>query len=156
MTLVERGELGRSGPHLAGVLSQVRLRTHDTLHEINPGLDHVEGVPPRAGRPLKLADIGLLRSAEAGACRRRRRETAQGASATASAVDPDARAAGLRDTPGGSGYPGEAPETLREVSRAPEGQPHRAGQASPGAQNGRLSKPKMSGSGCVLVSAVLG
>ena len=136
--------------------SQVRPRTHDTLHETNPGLDDAEGAPSRAGRPMDLAGIGRLRPAEAGACHRRRREATLGASATASAVDPDPRPAGFRDSLGGRGHPGEAPETLREVSGAPEGQPLWAGQASPGAQNGRLSKPKRFGSGYVLVFAVLG
>jgi hypothetical protein len=99
----------------------------------------------RCGRPMDLAGLGRLRPAEAGACHRRRREAALGASQAASAVDPHARPAGFRDAPSGSGYPGEAPETLREASRSPEGQSFGAGQASPGAQNGRLSKPRMSG-----------
>ena len=83
------------------------------------------------------------------------RALVRGASATASAVDPDPRPAGFRGSLGGRGHLGEAPETLREVTRAPEGQPLWAGQASPGAQNGCLSKPKRSGSGYVLVFAVL-
>jgi hypothetical protein len=104
------GEVDR--PHLAGVMSQVRPRTLNTLHETNPGLDDAEGASPRAGRPLDLAGIGCLRPAEAGAHHRRRRKTTLGACAAASAVDPDPRPAGFRDTPGGRRHPGEAPETL--------------------------------------------
>jgi hypothetical protein len=105
---------------------------------------------------MDLAGIGRLRPAEAGACHSRRRETTLAASATAPAVDPDPRPAGFRDSLGARGHSGSAAETLREVSRAPEGQPHGSGQASPGTQNGRLSKPKRSESGYVLVFVVLG
>jgi hypothetical protein len=72
---------------------------------------------------MDLAGLGRLRPAQAGAHHRRRRKTAFGASATTSAADLDPRPAGFCDTPGCCGYPGEAPETLREVSRTPEGQP---------------------------------
>ena len=71
-----------------------------------------------------------------------RPEAAVGATATASTADPDACLAGFRHTPGGRGHPGEAPKTLREIPRPPEGQPHGAGQAPSGAQNGRLSEPR--------------
>ena len=79
-----------------------------------------------------------------------------GATQAAQAADPDPRLAGFRDTPGGGGQPGAASETLRKIPRTPEGQPLRSGQASSGAQNGRLSNPKRSRSGYVLVFAVLG
>jgi hypothetical protein len=64
-----------------------------------------------------------------------------GASATASAVDPDPRAEGFRDTPGGGRHPCEGTETLWEIPRAPEGQPLGTGQTPSGAQNGRLTPP---------------
>jgi len=78
-----------------------------------------------------------------------------GASATASAVDPDPRAEGFRDTPGDGGYSSEASETLWEIPRAPEGQPLGTGQKPSGAQNGRLSRPEKPGSSHVLVFADL-
>jgi len=64
-----------------------------------------------------------------------------GASQAASAVDPDPRAEEFCDTPGGGRYPGGASETLRQVSRATEGQPLGAGQAPSGSQEGRLIRP---------------
>jgi hypothetical protein len=89
---------------------------------------------------VDLAGFGRLRSTEAGACHRRRREAALGASATTPAIDPDPRAEGFRNTAGSGRHSGEASETLREISWTPEGQPLRTGKASSGAQNGRLSK----------------
>jgi hypothetical protein len=88
-----------------------------------------------------LAGAISLRAAETGARNRRRPEAAVGATATAPTADPDPRPQEFRDTPGERGHSSGASETVREVPRASERQPHGAGQTSSGAQNCRLSKP---------------
>jgi hypothetical protein len=62
---------GEPGPHLAGVLSQVRPRTHDPLPEANPGLDRSPVQTPRASRPVDLASARRLCAAEVSAQHRR-------------------------------------------------------------------------------------
>jgi hypothetical protein len=131
-----RGAVCTQGPTHRRAL-RVQAGTRGTGHR---GLGR--GGQARAGRPLEVAGIGRLRPAEASACHRRRREAALGACATASAVDPHARPAGFRDSLGGRGHPGEAPETLRQISRSSEGEPLGTGQASPGAQNGCRANPR--------------
>ena len=64
-----------------------------------------------------------------------------GATQAAPAVDPDPRAEEFCDTPGGGRYPGGASETLRQVSRATEGQPLWASQALSRSQDSRLIRP---------------
>ena len=152
LAVVERGGRGGPRPHLAGVLPQVRPRTHDPLPEANPGLDCPPVQASRASRPVDVAGARRLRATETGARHRRRRKTAVGATATASAANPDPRPPKFRAASGNRGHSSEATETLRKVSRASAGQPLGAGQTSSGAQNGRLSRPEKPGSSYVLVS----
>jgi hypothetical protein len=62
-----------------------------------------------------------------------------GATATAPAADPDPRVEEFRDTPSERGHSSEASETVRQVSRASQRQPHGPSQTPSGAQNRRLS-----------------
>src|SRR5215204_690607 len=140
VAVVERGGRCGSRSALEGILPQVRPRTHHTVPEANPQLDRSPVQAPRASRPLDLAGLGRLRAAEAGAGHRRRPEAAVGAIATVPAADPDPRAEEFCDTPGDGGYTSGASETLWEISRTPEGQPHGAGQALCGAQESRLNR----------------
>src|SRR3712207_6795443 len=156
LVVVEWAGRDEPRPHLAGVLSQVRPRTHDPFPEANPGLDRSAVQAPRASRPVDLAGACRLRAAEVSARHRRRQKTAVGATATASAADPDPRPPKFRNTPGDGGHSSGASETLREIPRTPEGQPLGTGQASSGAQNGRLSRPEKRGSSYVLVSQFFG
>jgi hypothetical protein len=79
-----------------------------------------------------------------------------GATATASAVDPDPRPAKFRDTPGERGYSSEASETLWGIPRRSEGQPFGTGQVLSGTQNCRLSRPEKPASSYMLVSQFFG
>src|SRR5215207_7742566 len=90
---------------------------------------------------MDVAGSRRLRSAQASACLGCGQKVTVGTAATASAVDPDPRPPRFRDTPSGGRHPGEGTETLREISRAPEGQQLGASQAPSGAQNGRLTQP---------------
>ena len=79
-----------------------------------------------------------------------------GATATIPAADSDPRVEEFRDTPGERGHSSGASETVRQVSRASERQPHEAGQTPSGTQNRRLSTSLKLGLRCMLVSAILG
>ena len=130
--------------------------TRDPLHEANSGLDHSPLQTPRASRPVDLGGARCLRPAQAGARHRRRQKPAVGATATASAADADPCAPKFCDTPGDGGHSSGASETLRQVSRAPEGQPLGTGQTSSGSQDSRLSESEKPESSYVLVSQFFG
>ena len=95
-------------------------------------MDEPTGAPPRASRPVDVADLGRLYAIALGARVRVGPETAVGAPLRSLPTDADAGTARGFGSFGGGGDARKATETLREVSWEAQRTPLGSGETLPG------------------------
>jgi hypothetical protein len=101
-------------------------------------MDHPSGAPPRAGRPLELADLGGLYATAPGSSVRGRPEVALGEALRPWPVDPVSSPPRRFGAFAAVGYAREAAKPLRALAGTTQRPPFGSSEALPGTQEDRL------------------